>query len=294
MKNLLSALACCLCITLAWPAHRPALAAQDTDAPADADPLARYEGFTEPSEELPLESYIDGVLKTLHVEVGDRFKKGDVLVSLDDRMQALAVEVAKLKSESTAEIRVAEARVSEAEVELDSQRELEKQNSATPRDVRRAEAQLDVAQAELQSAKENQRLAVKQYEIEKARLSLYTLSATFDGEVLSVATDQGAKEGAALRQNDPIMHLARLDPIRAKISLPEQVIDRLVVGRSYPLAVGRNKTVNARLSRVASVADKASQLIEVVFEIDNPDGAIRSGVRCRLTATKPTDQQARE
>ncbi|MFN3168320.1 MAG: efflux RND transporter periplasmic adaptor subunit [Phycisphaeraceae bacterium] len=290
MKHLLiKAAPAMICVAVLTP---PPLVAVQADAPAVA--LDRYEGFTAPSEELPLESYIDGVLQTLHVEVGDRFREGDALVSLDDDVQALAVEIARLKSESVAETRVAEARVAEAEVELESQRELEKTSSATPRDVRRAEAGLAVAAAELQLAKENQRLAVKQYEIEQQRLELYTLRATFDGEVLSVATEQGATEGAALRQNDPIMHLARLDPILAKISLPERVVDRLEVGRAYALGIGQGKAVTAELSRIASVADRGSQLIEVTFEIANPDGVIRSGVRCRLKDTTPVDRRAQE
>ena len=296
MKTTLCALACCLCLVIVFPSPRTALAVQNQSAPARVDDnwLSRYEGFTEPSEELLLESYIDGVLKTMHAEVGDRFKKGDVLVSLDDNMQVLAVEVAQLKSKSLAEAQVAEARVQEAQVELESQRELEKKNSATPRDVRRAQAQLAVAEAELQLAKENQRLAAKQYEMEKERLDLYTLRAPFDGQVLNVATEQGAKAGAALRQNDPIMHLAKLDPILAKISLPEQVVDQLLVGQSYAIGVGQDDTAQATLSRIASVADKASQLIEVTFEIKNPRGTIRSGVRCRLIDTVPVIRQAVE
>jgi len=290
MKYLPTALLACFCL---FSFTMPPVVIGSQDEPTAAL-LGRYEGFTTPSEELPLESYIDGVLETLHVVVGDRFKKGDALVSLDDDMQTLAVEIARLKSESMAETRVAEARVAEAEVELESRRELEKTSSATPRDVRRAEAGLAVAQAELQLAKENQRLAVKQYEIEKERLELYTLRAPFDGEVLSVATDQGAKEGAALRQNDPIMHLAKLDPILAKISLPERVVDRLEVGRSYTIGVGQRKTVQAELSRIASVADRGSQLIEVTFEVPNLDGAIRSGVRCRLMDTTPETQQSQK
>eukprot|EP00752_Nemacystus_decipiens_P015225 g13558.t1 len=174
-----------------------------------------------------LESYIDGTLEELHVKEGSRFKSGDVLVSMDASLQKLAVEVARVQSESLAQIDIAEARVVEAQAELDSQNELAKNGSATPRDIRRAEAGLAIAKAELQLAKENKHLATKQYEIERERLALYTFKATFDGEVVAVATAEGAEVGAALRQNDPILHLVQIDPLIAKISLPEGVVDRL-------------------------------------------------------------------
>ena len=270
-----------------------AVSMQDGPVISGRHELKRYEGFTMPSEELPLQSYIDGVLQTLHVKPGDHFKKGDVLVSLDDDLQVLAVEVARLRAESLAEVQVAEARVDEAEVELESQRELAEKSSATPRDVRRAEAGLAIAKAELQLAKENRQLAAKQVEIEEERLTLYHLRATFDGEVLSIATAEGAIEGAALRQNDPIMHLASLDPIVARISLPKPVVGELRVDGVYPLGVGdQAESVHGRLRRVASAADRGSQLVEVEFEISNADGTIRSGVRCRLRDTAEVEAKA--
>ena len=234
-----------------------------------------------------VESYIDGVLDKLHVEAGDHFDKGDVLVSMDASIQVLAVEIARHQSESTAEIEAAKARVLEAEAELDSHNELAKSGSATPREIRQAQARVAVAKADLQLASENQRLAVKQYEIERARLDLYTFKASFAGEVVAVATAEGAEEGAALRQNDPIMHLVQLDPLIARISLPELVVDELKVGSQYPLGIGqRRKPAAAKLKRIASVVDRGSQLIEVEFEISNADGAIRSGKRFPTTRSE--------
>lgn len=248
----------------------------------------RFEGFTYPSRELMVESYIDGDLEELHVQAGDHFKKGDVLVSMDASIQEIAVEIARLQSESNAEISAAKARVEEAQAELDSLNEMARKGVATPREIRQAEARLAVTKAELELAVESKGIAVKQYEMERQRLELYTFKATFSGEVVAVATAEGAEEGAALRQNDPIMHLVQLDPLVARISLPESVVDQLKPGSHYALGVGqRTEPAKAKLKRIASVADLGSQLIEVEFEISNPERKIRSGVRCRLLDTKP-------
>lgn len=260
----------------------------DAGANGDALRLDRYEGFTEPSRELMVESYLDGVLEALHVRAGESFKKGAALVSLDSKMQALAVELAGMRSASRAGIKIAQARVAEAEVELESQQSLAENGSATTRDVRRARAELDVALAELELAKEDALLAEKQLAIERERLDLYTIRAPFDGRVLALAKEDGAEEGAALQQNDRIMHIAQLDPIVAKISLPEGVVRRLRVGEAYPLVLGAGDGMRpGRLSRVAVQADRGSQLIEVVFEISNPVGELRSGLRCRLLDVAP-------
>lgn len=253
--------------------------------------LARYEGFTEPSRELIVESYLDGVLETLHVKAGDTFKANSPLIKLDDGMQALAVEVARLRSISRAQTKIAEARVTEAEVELESQESLANNGSATERDVRRARAELDIARAELELAKENEVLAAKQLEIERERLALYTIRAPFDGQVLALAVQDGAEEGAALQQNDRIMHIAQLDPIVAKISLPQNIVQKLRTEKTYPLGLGSDKQSKlARLTRIASQADRGSQLIEVVFEISNAEGELRSGQRCRLLDVAATGQ----
>ena len=262
----------------------PCSANAEASDPNTAEPeYQRFQGFTHPSRELMVESYIDGTLEKLHVKEGDRFEKDQLLVSMDASIQVLAVELARLQSESTAQIEAAEARVEEAQAELDSQNELAKSGSATPREIRQARAQLAVAKADLTLASENKRLAEKQYEIERERLELYDFNAPFAGEVVAVATAEGAEEGAALRQNDPVMHLVQIDPLIARISLPEQVVDQLKVGSVYPLGVGqRSKAAHAKLTHISSVADRGSQLIEVVFEIPNHGSLIRSGVRCRL------------
>lgn len=277
-----------LCAGLAADQLMPQAVAQRSEIKLD-----RYEGFTEPSRSLVVESYLDGVLKKLHVKSGDTFKQGSPLASLDEGMQVVAVEVARLRAESQAEAKIAEARVTEAEVELESQEALAKNGSATARDVRRAKAAVEVAKAQLELAKENQKLAAKQLEIERERLELYTIRAPFDGKVLSIATQEGTEEGAALRQNDRIMHIAQLDPVIAKISLPQSVINSLRIGERYPLQVGVDSdTVPARLKRIASQADRGSQLIEVVFEIANPNDTLRSGLRCKLVDVSPVKAKA--
>lgn len=289
MSNYLKMTLLCGLLGIVAMSHVAMPTAQADNRPPNSLPLDRYEGFTHPSRELMLESYIDGMLETLHVNTGDRFNEGDVLVSMDASIQKVAVEIAKIQSESKADIAAAQARVLEAEVELESQRDLAQKGSATPRDIRRAEATLAITQAELELAKERKVLAAKQYEMETERLDLYTFKASFGGEVLEVATGEGAEEGAALRQNDPIMHLVQLDPLIAKISLPEPVVDRLKVGSQYAIGVGqRAQPAQAKLKRIASAADRGSQLIEVEFEISNPDSKIRSGVRCRLLDTEPS------
>ena len=259
----------------------------------NAPPYQHDVGFTYPSRELMLESYIDGKLDKLHVQAGDHFQKGDVLVSMDASIQEIAVEMARLQSISNAEISAAKARVDETQAELESLEEMEKRGGATPREVRQAKARLDVANAELHQAKENKLLAEEQYKMELKRLDLYTLKATFTGEVATVATAEGAEEGAALRQNDPIMHLVQLDPLVARIPLPEQVVDQLEVGSHYAVGVGlRKEPTRARLTRIASIAHRdvlreSGQLIEVEFEISNPDRKIRGGLRCRLLDVEP-------
>ena len=255
LDAMIGALTLCLCLSLSGAA----LAQQDV---SDTVRLGRFEGYV--------------------------FEAGEVLVSLDDHIQSLAVERARLRAESQAEVRVAQARVNEAQVELDHQQELAENGSATPRDVLRARAALDVAQAEHDLALENQVQASLQHAIEEQQLTLYTIRAPFAGQVLRVATEEGAEEGAALRQNDPIMHIAQLDPIVAKISLPADMAGRLSVGEGYRLSIGGLEGATpATLTRVSNEVDRASQLVEIVFEIDNPEGAIRSGARFGLIDLDP-------
>lgn len=255
--------------------------------------LAQYEGFTEPSREVVLGAPLDGVLAALPAREGQAVGQGDALAVMDDRVQRLAVEIALLESLSEAAIDASRAALDEAVVEFENQTDLERRGSATERDVRRALAARKQAEAELTRATEQAAIAVKQHELERQRLERYTLRAPFDGRVVTLETD----EGAALRQNDPVLLLVSTDPLRAVINLPEDVVrdGRVVVGRVYRLErLDRRHAVieglRGELINIDPVIDRGSQTVRFTFRIDNPGGAMPAGFLFRVASLEAVEE----
>lgn len=247
---------------------------RSADTAADASlQLARYEGFTEPAKQAVMGAPLDGVLMDLPVVEGQRVAQGDALAVMDDRVQRVAVEIARLESESGAAIDAAQAVLDEATVEWENQVALEQRGSATDRDVRRALAAQKQAEAELLRARENAAIAVEQYKLEQAQLERYTLRAQFPGVVQVIDT----AEGSALRLNDPILMLVNTDALRAIINLPESLLrdGRVVVGRTYRLErLDKDHRVieelHGVLENIDDVIDRGSQTLRFTFTIENP------------------------
>ncbi|MFI4861897.1 MAG: efflux RND transporter periplasmic adaptor subunit [Phycisphaerales bacterium JB063] len=249
--------------------------------------LSQYEGFAEPSREVVLGAPLDGVLAALPVREGQRVTRDDVLAVMDDRVQQLVVEIAWLESQSRAAIDAAQAALDEATLEWENQVDLERRGSATERDVRRALASQKQAQAELTRATEQADIAVKQHELEQQRLERYTLRAPFDGQVVTIETD----EGAALRQNDPVLLLVNTASLKAVINLPEELQrgGRLELGRTYRLErLDKDHRVieelQGELLNIDSVSDRGSQTIRFTFGVENPDGTTPAGFLFRVAS----------
>lgn len=238
--------------------------------------LQQYEGFTEPEEQAVMGAPLDGILMQLPVVEGQAVAAGDALAVMDDRVQRLSVQIARLESESGAAVDAAQAAVDLATVEWENQVDLEARGSATERDVRQALAAKKQAEAELLRAQESAAIAVEQYKLEQAQLERYTLRALFPGVVQVIDT----AEGAALRLNDPILVLVNNASLKATINLPEslQRDERMAIGRVYRLERleldGTERRVIAELRgtliNIDEGIDRGSQTLRFTFEIENP------------------------
>ena len=249
--------------------------------------LNRYEGFSRPSRQVLLGAPLDGVLATIHVTEGQMFDAGDKLASMDAQVQSIALEIARMQAESMAAIDAAQARLDDASTELENQISLEDRGSATDRDVRQARAAEAEAQANLTAAKEARVVAAKQVELEEERLARYDITAEFAGIVVTIQSDAGA----SLRQNDPVIQIVSLEPLKASINLPVSLYHELETGKTYRLRAGTpvDGELLGRLINIDRVIDPGSQTVRFTFEIDNPDSALPAGFKFSLASLEAVE-----
>lgn len=192
-----------------------AAAAQAADVPA----------ILQWSQRVELSTPVSGVVQAVNVAVGERVKKGQALLQLDDRvyagrMEEAAAAVTRYQEES-------------AEAERDSQRVQELYDRSV------------ISTSELDQAKLRQARAVAQLKESRARHKQDAknradtqLRAPFDALVVARMAEPGQAVAAGL-QPQPLLVVAKAGEMVARALVGEVQISRLKVGQEVSVSVAR-------------------------------------------------------
>lgn len=112
-----------------------------------------FTGRFEASEQVDLRARVSGLLDKVHFRDGDNVKKGDLLVTIDQRPYQLAVEAAR------ADVARAKAQVELGQNEYERAEALTQNRTITARDVDQRRANLNGAIAQQQAAEANLKTA---------------------------------------------------------------------------------------------------------------------------------------
>jgi multidrug resistance efflux pump len=200
------------------------------------------------------------------VNPGDRVKKGQPLVKLDD-------------DEARAEVRVKRASLENARIELEESRRylaaLEKAVSSVP-DVSHHKARIAVLEAEM-----HERAAEAAWESAQAELQHYVVTAPIDGVVswLDVSPGMVSRPGTSLWGE--ILDLREID-VRCELTVDQA--DRFSVGQPADVR-SREANRESGMGRVVFVgltADTSTGRVPVVVRLPNPNERLRCGVQVRV------------
>ncbi len=159
-------------------------------------------GIIKPSvgSEVRVGSRVSGIVKKLHVNIGDRVTEGKLLAELDQ------TELTSRFNQATAALKNARTRLDYARLEVNRKQELIKQNFVSQSELDEAEAARDMAESELDQAEAN---------LDYARIQLgYTkIHAPISGVVASVSTQEGETVAASFAAPTfvTIINLERLE-----------------------------------------------------------------------------------
>jgi len=183
---------------------------------------------------------------------GQRVKRGQLLVQLDDTLQQ-------------AQLKQAEAQASIARTNLQRSRELLGQGFISQSAVDQNAASLDVAEAQVALA--------------RAQLARMKVMAPFDGTagIRSVDIGDYIKDGA------DIVNIEDLSSLRVQFALPERTIDRLRTGQAVDVAVDAfpGRSFKGRVQAIDSQVDANGRALQVVAQVDNPGSLLKPGMFAR-------------
>lgn len=195
---------------------------------------------------------VSGRIVKLGFADGQRVKRGQLLVQLDDTLQQ-------------AQLKQAEAQASIARTNLQRSRELLAQGFVSQSAVDQNAAALEVADSQVALA--------------RAQLARLKVMAPFD----STAGIRLVDVGDYLKDGADIVNLEDLSSLKVQFSLPERVVDRLRVGQAVEVAVDAlpGRSFKGRVQAIDSQVDANGRALQVVAQVQNSGALLKPGMFAR-------------
>ncbi len=251
-------------------------------APEPAPFALELDGLIEPYADLNVGAQVDGVLSEILVERGDMLKAGQVIARLESGLEQTQLDIAEARAGSTAGIDSAAAGVQLSRQRLDRTRQLYEERVASRGALDEVETELRLAELRLVEAKEIHRMAQLEVKRVQALIKQRTIHAPISGVV--VERFLGAGELVYRANQDQVLRIAQVDPLRVEIIAPMSVYGQVRVGdfvEVLPMEpVGGS--YKAKVIAVDRVIDAASGTIGIRCELPNSDHKIPAGLRCRV------------
>lgn len=293
--------------TIAWTGQRllrPSVDREDLrTAVVERGPLestVTATGIIVPRTEQTLSSPVSAEIVSVPVSLGERVKHGQVVMSLDTRASALALDnfkeqlalkQAEMRSQDLQRadaIRQARARRALLEIDLESHKvrqgrlqQLGESGSVSESelleaslDVRRTEVEIEQTEAEIVSLEarreaERERFALdysildKQRADQARRVDMSTVTATLDGVVTSLVHDAGA----FVQENQVLATIAADDAFRVEATVSDFYGPALRAGQRARISSSTSEFTGT-LNRILPTAD--SSALVLFIELDDP------------------------
>lgn len=255
----------------------------ETQAAAEGVVAVRVAGPGTVEARIPvtLSARITATVAKLHADQGDAVKRGQVLVTLDDRELDAKRAAASTAQETVARnVAAAKAAVAKAEAELELARVKFKRDQDLLRSAYISQSAMDASAAALRSAEANldsakAALAARESEVRgvahEARyadtvLSHTRVSAPMDG----IVVERLAEVGSTVVPGTPLFRLVDPATVWVAVRVDESVVGRVSVGQSAEIRLRTGETLPGRVARIARQSDAATRELEVNVAFESP------------------------
>lgn len=249
-------------------------------SPVLVDDLGELDCVVEPHMVIDLSSRVDGIIDSLEVERGELIEKDQVLVRLEAGVERAGVAQAKVRAEATAEILSRTISLEFTQRRNDRIEELHRSQAVSTDRLDEIVTENELSRLQLQQARENKEIAELEFRQAREILRRHTLRSPIRGIVVQRYLSPGESV-----EEQPVMRLAQIDPLRVEVIVPVSAFGSIKVGQ--PAIVRPEPPMDneyeANVTIVDGVADAASGTFRVRLGLPNEDYALPSGLKCRVT-----------
>ena len=253
---------------------------------ADITQTVQAAGVLQAKTRVDVGAQVSGQIQTIHVQLGQRVKKGDLLVSLDPEL-------------ARSDVAQAEASVAQASAALDSRRidadaarrELKRQQrllaGQATSGIEAEKAEVELAKIEADLRGQAATVARLQADLDKKKVNLsYTrITAPMDGTVVNLPVQEG-QTVISVQITPVILTLADLDTITVRTKVPEADVQAIKEGQvaRFTTLSGEGKRYEGKVRVIQPVPERAGNAVfyNVLFEVDNRDRALFSDMTVQV------------
>ncbi|MCM8570029.1 efflux RND transporter periplasmic adaptor subunit [Gramella jeungdoensis] len=203
-----------------------------------------------------------GYVDKINVEIGDKVRKGQLLVSINNSdLQAKLAQV-------NAKITEAQAAYNNAEKDYNRFKNLFEENSASQKELDDVTANYEMAKARLEAARQMKNEV-------QAQFTYVNIRAPFSG----VITNKFAEEGDMANPGMPLVAMEAPGAFEVRATVPESEVSSIKEGTEVNVNVKTlDKTIKGVISEVSASAKNTGSQYPVKISLEDTGDEIRSGM----------------
>lgn len=219
-------------------------------------------GKIEAANNASLSTRMMGYIDDIHVKVGDKVNKGQLLISINNTdLQAKRAQV-------NAGITEAEAAYQNAKKDYDRFKTLYEEQSASQKEMDDQTARFEMAKARLEGAKQMKNEVESQF-------AYVNIRAPFSG----VITNKFAEEGTMANPGQPILALEAPGNYEVTARIPESEISRVKTGSKVEVLIKSiDKTIPGTVTELSTSARNTGGQYLVKVNLEKTDAEVLSGM----------------
>ncbi len=223
-----------------------------------------------------LASQVLGTITRVNVHEGDRVRRGEVLVSIDEAQQQAAYAGAKAGLQASQEsIAAADADYALADATMKRYQMLSDKKSVSPQEYDEVKTKLAAAQARRDAAHAGRTQAEAGLSQAGTAMGFTKVRAPFDGVVIT----RLAEPGAMATPGVPLLTVEDPSRFRLEAQVDESKIGAVKLGESVPVVIDAlgDQPIEGKVAQIVPAADPSSRSFTVKIDLpSNPQ--IRSGL----------------
>ncbi len=250
----------------------------------DFNETAFFVGELASSQEYDIPTGQPGLIQKVLVKAGDRISKGQTLFIVEHNQ--LLVDLNSQETQLKNQVALTELQLTEAQKQFDISNTLYAQGAVSKDNYDQTRLKLEQARFNAENAKESLISTTARL---RTQISDASVKSPVQGMVASISVQEGQEVG-----NISAMKVVGTSGMVVNASVPESIIPKVKLGQTAVISFGEGGPGDTEGSviRIDSVPGNQSHLYEVEIQLNNLDGALRSGMYAEVSLNTAVHSQS--